>query len=271
MSRTWMSHVTHINESYHTYEWVMSHIWTSPITHMNEWCHTHEWVMSHTWTSHVTHMNGSCHTQEWVMSHIWPLSPHLRCEYFTLMSPCPPPPQKNMHSMVHIYDMCACVYMCLSYVWTLSLHLICENFTLISYARNKKKSATHKWVEWLPYQMILVKWFWVKWLSLNDSDVSHTNDEFDSNLTPFGRPTNQVKFVTWFMKLDTHMNELCHKFDLFRETQTLSQNSRRWITLMFHAQREKEKEKEKDTLPHESHVTHMNESCLTYEGVVLHM
>ena len=32
----------------------MSHIW---FTHMNESCHTCEWVMSHIWMSHVTHMN----------------------------------------------------------------------------------------------------------------------------------------------------------------------------------------------------------------------
>jgi len=51
--------------------WVMSHIWMSHVTHMNDSCHTYERVMSHIWTSHVTHMNESCHTYEWVMSHIW--------------------------------------------------------------------------------------------------------------------------------------------------------------------------------------------------------
>jgi len=81
-------HVTHMNESCHTYEWVISyewvtsHIWMSHathkrmshVTHMNESCHTYEWVMSHIWMSHathkrmghVTHMNESCpcsHTQ----------------------------------------------------------------------------------------------------------------------------------------------------------------------------------------------------------------
>jgi len=85
---TWtayISHATHMNESCHTYEWVMSHIWmshvtyewgmpartstpalssqsssTSHVTHMNESCHTCEWVMSHIWMSHVTHMNEAC-------------------------------------------------------------------------------------------------------------------------------------------------------------------------------------------------------------------
>ena len=87
-----MSHVTHINESCHTYEWVVTDIRMSYATHMDEsWVMTHththrhrpesklaaEWVMSHLWTScvmsnirmsHVTHVNESCHTYEWVMS-----------------------------------------------------------------------------------------------------------------------------------------------------------------------------------------------------------
>ena len=57
MSHIWMCHVTHMNESCHTYEWVMSHIWVSHVTHMNVSCHTYEWVMSHIWMCHVTHMN----------------------------------------------------------------------------------------------------------------------------------------------------------------------------------------------------------------------
>jgi len=65
-----MSHVTHMNESFHTYEWVMSHIWMSHVTHMNESWHTYEWVMSHIWMSHGAHLNELCHTYEWVMSHI---------------------------------------------------------------------------------------------------------------------------------------------------------------------------------------------------------
>jgi len=32
---------------------------------MNEPCHTYEWAMSHIWMSHVTHMNDSCHKYEW--------------------------------------------------------------------------------------------------------------------------------------------------------------------------------------------------------------
>jgi len=59
----WMSHVTHMTELWHTYEWVVAHIWMSH--------GTKEWVMAHMWMSHGTHMNESWHTYEWVMAHIW--------------------------------------------------------------------------------------------------------------------------------------------------------------------------------------------------------
>ena len=65
VSHIWMSHVTHMNESWHTYEWVISHIWMSRDTHMNESCrHTYEWVMSNIRMSRLTHMNESSHTYE---------------------------------------------------------------------------------------------------------------------------------------------------------------------------------------------------------------
>jgi len=57
-----MRHVTHMNESCHTHEWVTSHMWMRHVTLMNEARHTHEWGMSHTWMRHVTHMNEACHT-----------------------------------------------------------------------------------------------------------------------------------------------------------------------------------------------------------------
>jgi len=77
MSLSWMSHVSHLNESCLTYEWVMSHIrmshvshewvtshiWISNVSHMNEPRLTFEWVMSHKWMSHVTQMNESCLAQ----------------------------------------------------------------------------------------------------------------------------------------------------------------------------------------------------------------
>jgi len=93
MSHMGMSHITHMNQSCHMYECVMSHtdqnvgclyisarththarthtnkriymlhIWMRRVTHMDESCHTYRWVISHVWMSHVTHTNESWHTQ----------------------------------------------------------------------------------------------------------------------------------------------------------------------------------------------------------------
>jgi len=79
-----MSHVTHTNESCHTYKWVMTNIHTNESWHIYEWVMSHiEWVMSRSTArvsissrgtsrmqmSHVTHTNESWHIYEWVMSH----------------------------------------------------------------------------------------------------------------------------------------------------------------------------------------------------------
>jgi len=97
LSHVQISHVTHLNELCHTYEWDVSQIWMSHVTCANESCHMCEWVMScisredtlkyaktlpkmsmpyltcewvlaHIWMSHGTHMNESLHTYEWVMA-----------------------------------------------------------------------------------------------------------------------------------------------------------------------------------------------------------
>jgi len=94
-----MSHVTHMNESCRTHEWVMSHTWMSHfpmyecfIWHTCKVLLTYQWVMSHShvthigmshvthiWMSHVTHIRVShfihkrvmSHKHEWVKSHTW--------------------------------------------------------------------------------------------------------------------------------------------------------------------------------------------------------
>jgi len=80
-----------MNESCHTYEWLVSHIWMRHVIRadadmhgdgvLSDGCatstlkiqssHTYKWVISHIRMSHVTRMNESCHTYECVMSHIW--------------------------------------------------------------------------------------------------------------------------------------------------------------------------------------------------------
>ena len=95
-----LSHVTHMNESLHAYEWVMSRIWMSHVTHVNEPCRRCGRVLSHIWIIHVTHvheiespyMNFRVHFSSycshstavlqcvavccnaWVMSHKWDMT-----------------------------------------------------------------------------------------------------------------------------------------------------------------------------------------------------
>jgi len=56
MLRIWMGHVSHMSESRHTCECIMSR--------------TREWVVLHMCARHVTNMNESCHICECVVSHI---------------------------------------------------------------------------------------------------------------------------------------------------------------------------------------------------------
>jgi len=80
MRKVWLSHTTHVNvthmrESCHAYEWVMSHIWMSHVTYLKEPCGKYVWVISHMWMSPIIsgktlYRSKSCHTFERIMSHM---------------------------------------------------------------------------------------------------------------------------------------------------------------------------------------------------------
>jgi len=122
-SHIWVSHVTHINESHHTCEWVMSHARMRHFTHRNESCHTHLWVTAHpsmrhyyTRQQHLLHeyhtrtsANWMSHgTYEWVMVHMnesW----HIWMSHGTYEHARPsansttkmPSSSKSLHAMSH--------------------------------------------------------------------------------------------------------------------------------------------------------------------------
>jgi len=102
MSHIWTSHVTHMNESRHTYEWVM---WTScedatktaSVVKMRGGtaCHTYQRVMSYIRMSQITHIHEACHTYEfvnWAIQMIWRIHtcdmPHVYvwCDSFVCMT-----------------------------------------------------------------------------------------------------------------------------------------------------------------------------------------
>jgi len=68
-SHIWMSHVTPINESRHTCEWVASHTRMSHVTHQGmSHIYCVAYLTSHICMSHITH-HGMSHM--YVTSHIW--------------------------------------------------------------------------------------------------------------------------------------------------------------------------------------------------------
>jgi len=106
MSHTWMSHATHTNESCHRCKRVIPRLWMSHFTrvneschvHMNESCHTYEWVMSH--------KKESCPTYESVMWQIGEWHGIELCHTYHNMGGLDPMPQHvtHIHELWHIYS-----------------------------------------------------------------------------------------------------------------------------------------------------------------------
>jgi len=74
-SHVWMSHVTRLYESCHSWEWVMSHVWINYVARGDKSCYTSyksEEVMpvGHMPVMCVTHVHESCQTYEWIVSHM---------------------------------------------------------------------------------------------------------------------------------------------------------------------------------------------------------
>jgi len=97
-----MSHVTHMNESCHTYELVMPR--------------THEWVMIHMWMSHVTYMNESCHTYEWVVSCICDMAHLYRYEMEILKDNC-----VTSRDMTYLYNVRGIIHWYRFDIWAIML------------------------------------------------------------------------------------------------------------------------------------------------------
>jgi len=105
-----MSHVTHMNEPWHT-----ALIRMSRGTRVNESYHTHEQVMAHMWMRHDTHY-------EWGTQHIW--KSHITHEWAYLGLPLrykESAMQPGAVCMWYAYVcVCACVCMCYeAYLWNL--------------------------------------------------------------------------------------------------------------------------------------------------------
>ena len=61
MVHIWMSHGTHMNESWHTFEWVMAHMW--------QWCSL--WLSEHTIAKHSRRWWCDLILMPYLETHIW--------------------------------------------------------------------------------------------------------------------------------------------------------------------------------------------------------
>ena len=112
----WMGHVSRMNESRHTCEWVMLHIRTSHVTYVNEACHTYEWVtsyMSHMWKNIVTNMIEACHTYGCDMSHM----SHKWMSHVTHMSNRADAPTMTLCHVTHVNEACHAYEWGMSHIW----------------------------------------------------------------------------------------------------------------------------------------------------------
>jgi len=131
-----MRHVTHMNASCHTYEWVMSHKWMSlESCHTNEWalCHVTQmnepWVMSHKWMSHE-----SCHTNERAMSHVTQMNePWVMSHKWMSHESCHTN-KRDMSRVAHVTELCmhnSNKFRALKFVTCQRAHVSCNTNTRV--------------------------------------------------------------------------------------------------------------------------------------------
>jgi len=214
MSHIWMSHVTHLNESCRTYEWVMSQrthmqAWACCWIVLNESCHIYEWVMSQrprmqAWACCWIVSNESPLPYATVMAHLWmshatymtaPLS-----YTWVVMSQVSRSHVKRMNESRHTGDTAANAGMGVlldSFEVTSELPVIVKTISARFY--------THKWVpSRLETSHVKYTYEWV-------IRMSHTNESCYIHLL---KP--QVSCLSLRRRLlpgAQHKNESCHTYN----------------------------------------------------------
>jgi len=141
--------VAYIKQSCHTCEWVMARIWVSHISHMYQssvrCCGSNRAPPSHIWRIRVTHVNESCHTYEWVVSQI---CSHRVCVAEARVSPS-------------------------SHIWRGHGTLSCVNFMsgkegriIFTSRRTREWNMLHKWRSQMGHVAYMKESFHMGWLRL---------------------------------------------------------------------------------------------------------
>ena len=109
-----------------------------PIWYINQSCHTYEWIMSHIWMSHVPHVNDSCHTYEWVVSHMnescrFQIIPNMIYIVMTRRSD-----KFNFSKHIFLMYTCVCVYIhiCVCVCVYMYIYIYIQTRTYIYIERN---------------------------------------------------------------------------------------------------------------------------------------
>ena len=144
-----ISHVTHTNESCHTYKWVVG-------THVNESCHTYEWVMSHVWMSHVTRMHESCHVRSYTQACEWRRAHKDHYVWMRYVTNLLVRDFKNWNTSCHTCEWVIVTHMnesCHTYEWVMSHNESCHTYEWVmshiwmSHVKHLNESChTHDWV-----------------------------------------------------------------------------------------------------------------------------
>jgi len=114
--------------------WVTSHIQMSHVTHINESCHTYDWVTSHMWMSHVNESSQIC---EWAYIY-WSKATHPSFTYLTWLIDMTHPQwvKSNMWTPIYIGSF---TYL----TWLIDIYIGVRQHIPYSFIHRK---CIHEWV-----------------------------------------------------------------------------------------------------------------------------
>jgi len=128
----WGETCMHLNESGHTYEWVISHIRMSHVSRENGSCNI--------WMSHVARMDASCLTRGWVTLHMWLGRVSRMNEFSTAW--------RFTHA--HMYTPCLTYEWLIFHIWTSHVSRMnesCLTYGWMSHVSHMNESClTYEWV-----------------------------------------------------------------------------------------------------------------------------
>jgi len=272
MSHLCMSHGAHMNESCRTYQWVMMHIWKSHVTHINESYYSYEWVMSHLWTSHGANMNVSCRTYQQITVHIWMSHVTQRNNSYYAYK----------DSMSHITH---------SYVWHDSfISATCFIHMWLIY-----KCHTYEWSMWhglydmTSIQALIYECHMLRCICVGVYDMTRTRHVgvydmtsiqaliYESHMNEACGTYKWVMSHIWMshaahMQTSHVLHEACYSYEWGSIHKFMSYT---WRLVMSHTWIIVHSERRHHVVHVSymwmSHFTHMNESCHTYEWVMSHI